>query len=323
MSGTVFGPVPSRRFGRSLGVDLVPYKTCPFDCIYCQLGRTTDKTVERRVWVPVADVLADVRARLDSRPDYITLSGSGEPTLHAGIGEIIAGIKGMTSTPVAVLTNGALLADAAVRRALGRADVVAPSLDSPDATLFQYVNRPHSSLRFDEVVGGLLQLRGEYEGQIWLEVFLIAGVTAMENEVSRLAAIAEGLKPDRIHLNTASRPTAESYVDAVPLERMRRLAAIFGDRAAVIAAGGHTAPDLQMPAGLDEVMGLLARRPCTAAGIATGLGMHLNEALKYVGEGIEGGSLETERCAGTTFFRVSARAAGGRSTPARRERDRS
>jgi wyosine [tRNA(Phe)-imidazoG37] synthetase (radical SAM superfamily) len=283
------------------------------------MGRTTDKTVERRVWVPVADVLADVRDRLDSRPDHITLSGSGEPTLHAGIDEIIAGIKEMTSTPVVVLTNGALLADPAVRRALVQADVVAPSLDSPDAALFRYVNRPHSSLRHDEVVRGLLQLRGEYQGQIWLEVFVIAGVTAMENEVRRLAAMAERLNPDRIHLNTASRPPVESYVDAVPLERMGRLAAIFGDRAEVIVTGRHTVPDVESAAGLGEVMSLLARRPCTAAGIAAGLGMHLNEALKYIGEGIEDGSLEAERCGGTTFFRVPVCAAGGRSTPTTRE----
>ena len=138
----VYGPVPSRRLGRSLGVDLVPFKTCTYDCIYCQLGRTTHKTVRRRRWLEAADVIAGVRDRLSSEPDVIALAGSGEPTLHAGLGEVIDGIKEITSVPVAVITNGSLLSRPSLRRELADADIVLPSLDAPDERLFSLVNRP-------------------------------------------------------------------------------------------------------------------------------------------------------------------------------------
>ena len=308
MSGLVFGPVPSRRFGRSLGVDLVPFKTCPYDCVYCQLGRTTNKTVERREWVPLTEVLSEVQQRLESEPDYITLSGSGEPTLYSRIGELIAGIKQITSVPVAVLTNGALLSRPAVRAALQGADVIAPSLDAPHAALFDYVNRPHSSVVYEAMLSGLVELRAEYPGQIWLEVFLIAGVTAMKSEAMRLAALAERIAADRIHLNTATRPTAELYVEAVPAEQMQELAVLFGERAEVIADLVH--PPIRTDAAVKgaEVRELLARRPCTAADVARGLAIHLNEALKYLGELVEAGDARTLRRGDHVFFQLSEQA---------------
>jgi wyosine [tRNA(Phe)-imidazoG37] synthetase (radical SAM superfamily) len=315
MSAFVFGPVPSRRLGRSLGVDLVPFKTCPYDCIYCQLGRTTNKTVQRREWVPLGQVLCDIEARLDSQPDYITLSGSGEPTLYSRIDELIAGIKQLTTTPVAVLTNGALLSDPSVRRSLRAADVIAPSLDAPDAALFQHVNRPHPSVHFEEMLRGLVALRQEYAGQIWLEIFLIAGVTAVEPEAARLAALAQCIAPDRVQLNTATRPTAESYVAAVDGQRMQELAMLFGERAAVIADLPPVARPADAAVKGDHVRDLLARRPCTAADVAQGLGIHQNEALKYLGELLEAGEAEALRREGRTFFRLTP--TRGRSTERR------
>jgi len=300
----VFGPVPSRRFGRSLGVDLVPFKTCPYDCIYCQLGRTTHKTVERREWVPLGDVLSEVEARLESDPDYITLSSSGEPTLYSRVGDLIAGIKRMTTVPVAVLTNGALLSHPDVRRELREADVVAPSLDAPDERLFAWINRPHRSVCYDEMLHGLTQLRAEYPGRIWLEVFLIAGVTALNTEAARLAALAEQIAPDRIQLNTATRPTAESYVEAASPERMQELATLFGERAEVITDLAQTTRPTGATAKGAEVRALLARRPCTATDVAHGLAIHLNEALKYLGELVERGEAQTVRRGDRVFFRL-------------------
>ena len=144
MSQYVFGPVPSRRLGRSLGIDLLPLKTCSFNCVYCQVGRTTCLTIERGEWVPTGPVLDQVRQKIAGpiRPDVITFSGSGEPTLHSGIGEIIRGIKSFTQIPVVVLTNGSLLWMPEVRRDLLQADIVVPSLDACSESLFQYVNRP-------------------------------------------------------------------------------------------------------------------------------------------------------------------------------------
>ena len=164
MSGHVFGPVPSRRLGRSLGVDLVPFKTCTYDCIYCQLGRTTNKTVERRQWVPLELVLEELEKKLDSRPDYITLSGSGEPTLFTPLDKLIEGIRSLTDIPIAVLTNGSLLGSGEVRRELAGADLVIPSLDAGNEVAFRLVNRPHEALAFERLLAGLIAFRRRFRG---------------------------------------------------------------------------------------------------------------------------------------------------------------
>ncbi len=175
----VFGPVPSRRLGRSLGVDLVPFKTCSYDCIYCQVGRTTNQTIERKEWVPMDAVLDELKVKLACRPDYVTLSGSGEPTLHSRLGETIEHIQAMSDVPVAVLTNGSLLWQKEVREELALADAVLPSLDAGNGLKFAFINRPHPCLTFERMVEGLIAFRDEFPGQYWLEVFLLGGYTAI------------------------------------------------------------------------------------------------------------------------------------------------
>ena len=210
----IFGPVPSRRLGRSLGVDLVPYKTCTFDCIYCDLGRTTRKTVSRQSYVSPEEIQGELELTLsvlEKKPDYITLSGSGEPTLNTNIGEIIRRIKEITSTPVAVLTNGSLLSSNEVRRDLSEADVVLPSLDAITPALFEYINRPHPSLKIEEIISGLIQFRKQYRGQIWLEVVFCRGVNDDKEEIEKLKGVIERIQPDRIQLNTPVRPPAEEF----------------------------------------------------------------------------------------------------------------
>ena len=174
----VYGPVPSRRLGRSLGVDLVPFKTCSYDCIYCQLGRTTNKTTERKEYVPVDDVLEELAEKLRSEPgpDYVGLAGSGEPTLHARIGDLIAGIKRLTSVPVAVLTNGSMLWRSDVRAGIAEADLVMPSLDAGTPRRFERVNRPHRDISFEKMVDGLVTFCAVFRGKVWLEVFVLAGI---------------------------------------------------------------------------------------------------------------------------------------------------
>jgi wyosine [tRNA(Phe)-imidazoG37] synthetase (radical SAM superfamily) len=303
----VFGPVPSRRLGRSLGVDLVPFKTCTYDCIYCQLGRTTRKTVERREWFPLDEVLDEVESSLASTPDYITLSGSGEPALYSRIGELIAGIKRMTEVPVAVLTNGSLLTDAEGRAGLASADLVIPSLDAGDAAAFRYVNRPHRDIDFDAMVEGLVALRREHPGPLWLEVFLLGGVTAMPAEVAKIAEIAGRIDPDRVQLNTVTRPPAESYAYPVPREEMERLASTFGERAEVIAdyRGTHQRPEFA--ARREDVLDLLRRRPCTTGDIANGLGVHRNEVVKHIEELMARGALATEDSNGEVYYKAKPR----------------
>jgi len=278
----IYGPVPSRRLGRSLGVDLVPFKTCTYDCIYCQLGRTTNKTMERKEWVPLDKLLEQLKMKLASKPDYITLAGSGEPTLHSRIGELILRIKELTEIPVAVLTNGSLLWIPELRSSLLPADLLIPSLDAGSQELFKYVNRPHKDIAFGKMLEGLVKMRDHYRGQYWLEVFILNGVTTVEAHYDMLARCIKYIGPDKVQFNTATRPPAESYAEPVGRDRLRQLADALGDNAEVIAAYPFQEASDGLRSNLEDVLNLLKRRPCTLQDIAAGLGMHLNEATKHV-----------------------------------------
>lgn len=299
----IFGPVPSRRLGRSLGVDLVPFKTCSYDCVYCQLGCTTQKTVERREWVPLEEVLAELKDKLPSNPDYITLSGSGEPTLYSRLDELIDGIRSMTNIPIAVLTNGSLLWQPDVRRELQNAHLVVPSLDAGSQSVYQAVNRPHESVSFERMLEGLIAFRKEFSGEYWLEVFLLAGYSAVDDEVRRIVECVRRIGPDRVQLNTATRPTAEDFAVMVPHERMVELAKRFDPPAEVIAdyRGVHAQSEFQ--AGREGVLEMIRRRPCSLDDVAEGLNLHRNEVIKYVEELDAEGLLEKQYSGETLFYR--------------------
>ena len=293
--GYVFGPVPSRRLGRSLGIDLLPFKTCTFDCIYCQLGCTTNKSTERQEWVPLEAVVDEIRTRLGSGPDYITLGGSGEPTLYSRIGELIENIRSMTNIPIAVLTNGSLFWKQEVRNELQNANVVIPSLDAGDRTLFRAVNRPHPAVTFERLLDGLAAFRSEFLGQYWLEVLLLAGYTAIEAEVKKIAKVCKEIGPDRIHLNTCVRPPAEEFAYPVDRQKLVELASLFTPPAEVIAdfeAGTGTSAST---VDTLEIFRMLQRRPCTASDIAAGLKMHTTEVAKEIGLLMRNGLVESRK----------------------------
>jgi wyosine [tRNA(Phe)-imidazoG37] synthetase (radical SAM superfamily) len=302
----VFGPVPSRRLGRSLGVDLVPYKTCSYDCVYCQLGRTTDKTVVRREYVPLDDVVADLVDKLPTLPDYITMSGSGEPTLYSRLGELIERIHGLTDIPVAVLTNGSLLWDPEVRAQVAKADLVVPSLDAGSASLFRFVNRPHPAIDFEQMVDGLVSLRRESKAEYWLEVFILGGYTSLPTEARRIARIARKISPDRVQLNTVTRPPAEDFAAPVDHVRLEELAAFFDPPAEVIAdyRGVHDLPEFG--ATRADVLDLISRRPCSLDDVAEGLGLQRNEAIKHIEALDAQGLLEKRRVEGRLFYSAVA-----------------
>jgi wyosine [tRNA(Phe)-imidazoG37] synthetase (radical SAM superfamily) len=304
----VFGPVPSRRLGRSLGVDLVPFKTCSYDCIYCQLGRTTKKTVERKEWVPTNAVLDELKRKLSCRPDYITLSGSGEPTLHSGLGEIIDHIQAMTKTPVAVLTNGSLLWQPEVRAELALADVVMPSLDAGDELLFQAVNRPHPEITFEKLVSGLEQFRREFSGQYWLEVLLLAGHTALPAHVQKIAEWVRRIQPDRVQLNTAVRPPAEDFAVPVPQSRLAELARLFRPEAEVVAEYRRRRKSAGADASQQAVLELLRRRPCTEEDVAGGLVMRPIEAAKHLAQLAAAGRIVSQQHGDEVYYRLARRA---------------
>lgn len=279
----LFGPVPSRRFGRSLGIDLVPHKTCSFDCVFCQLGRTKHKTLTRKVYHPTNDVIHEVRhwLRTDGEADYLTLSGSGEPTLHAAFGRVLAALRD-APIPSALLTNGSLLKNPQVREAAALADVVKISLSAWDQRSFDWVNRPHPKIAFNPLVDGLRRFRDMYTGRLWLEVFLLSGINAMQRDVEKIARLVRDLAPERIHLNTVARPPAEDFAAAVPTPILETLAERF-DPPAQIAHETDTHRAIKAVFDDADILSMLKRRPCTIKQIETAFGLHVNEVAKILG----------------------------------------
>lgn len=292
----LFGPVPSRRFGRSLGVDLTPYKTCSLDCVFCQLGRTTAKTVARQEYVPTDSVLAELEQWLerDGQADYITLSGSGEPTLHSGFGKVLEFIRSKTVIPAVLLTNGTLLQLPEVREAAACANVVKVSLSAWNQASYEWVNRPHPQLEFDQLVTGQENFRAQYKGQLWMEVFLVAGINSLPADVRKIAEHAKAIGPDRIQLNTAVRPPAEDYAAALSEEGMRGLPLLFEPQAEIIYEF-KAVQNKPIKANQATILSMLQRRPCTAQQIADIFGMHLNEVSKYLGRLMRTDQIRAER----------------------------
>ncbi len=284
----IFGPVPSRRLGFSLGVDPIPSKTCSLDCIYCQLGKTTCKTVERKEYVASHKILGELKKVLASsrRIDYITLSGSGEPTLNLGIGEIIRKIKEMTDIPVAVLTNGTLLTDGVLREELKSSDLVIPSLDGGTQKTFNKINRPHPSLKVDRIIEGMMDFRKMYERKIWLEIMLLQGVNDNEEELGSLRSAIRKINPDRIQLNTPVRPPQDEWVKVVSSSRLSEIREFFGDKCEIIAEFKRKEQKADFKDLEVEILTLTSRRPVTSNDISSSLGLHINEVLKYL-EGLE------------------------------------
>lgn len=281
----LFGPVPSRRLGRSLGIDLIPFKTCSFDCIFCQLGRTTCKTIERKAYVPVDSVIAELDTWLNEggTADTITLSGSGEPTLHAEFGRIIEFARHATDIPVALLTNGSLLIDPEVRARAAQANIVKVSLSAWDTFSYEQINRPHPDIPFKRVIDGQWQFRNQFSGTLWMEVFLILGTNTAPRHVAAIADLVRIIAPDKVQLNTAVRPPCESYAYAVPEAEMRNLAQLFDPVAEIIA---EYSPDssARVQANEADILEMLERRPCTLDEVCRVFGLHRNEVLKYLGK---------------------------------------
>ena len=278
----VYGPVASRRLGFSLGVDIIPFKTCSLDCVYCQLGSAGRTTTRRGSWFPPEEILGQIKAAVDSgqRIDVITFSGSGEPTLSRDIGRLIRAVKRMTRIPVAVLTNGTLLTRKDVRRDLAAADIVVPSLDAVSAPAFRRVNRPNASLDNRKIIDGLVRFRDDFPGELRLEVMIVKGVNDAPSDIRTLKAAVARIRPDRIELNTVVRPPAERRARPLGAAAMARIRAELGPKAEIVAS---FAARKQAPAagGLEPaILATLGRRPQTAADIAAALGRHRDEVLK-------------------------------------------
>ena len=296
----------SRRLGRSLGVDIVPHKACTLNCIYCQVGRTSKLTIRRKEYVSIKAVLDELKQRLAEglQADYITISGSGEPTLNSCLGELIDGIRQITKIPIAIITNGTLLYRQDVRADCAKADVVLPSLDAGTEDVFRRINRPHKNISIEKLISGLCRFRKEYSGQIWLEVFLVEGVNTDGAQVTAIKEAIEKIQPDKVQLNTAVRPTVEGGVGRLDEQRLREIAAQLGEKAEVIedfaqVVGGK---DVRMQA--EDVLAMLKRRPSTVEDISAGLGISGEEALEFIQVLQQQGVISYEEKGGVRFFKA-------------------
>jgi wyosine [tRNA(Phe)-imidazoG37] synthetase (radical SAM superfamily) len=280
-----YGPVPSRRLGLSLGVDLVPKKICTYDCIYCQIGRPTLQTVERKEYVPARTILRDVQEALHEWGDkvaYIAISGSGEPTLNTAIKKVIQGIKKMTEIPVAVITNSSLLHLEEVRQALQATDVIMPSLDAVTPAVFQTINRPLPSIQIEQIIQGLVAFRKAYKGQIWLEILLCRGVNDSGEEIERMQEAIRIIRPDKVQLNTVVRPGVEDYAAALPQDLMEQIKIALGADAEIIAEFEGDRHRMPPEAVEERVIRIIQRRPETPDDLAKALGLHDLEIAKIL-----------------------------------------
>jgi wyosine [tRNA(Phe)-imidazoG37] synthetase (radical SAM superfamily) len=315
----LYGPVPSRRLGRSLGVDIVPFKVCSLDCVYCQLGRTLTRTIARGDYVPIEAVLTELRQALARHIeiDYISIAGSGEPTLHSRLGELIDGIKQITDIPVAIITNGTLFYMPDVRKDCAKADVVMPSLDAADEKTFRRINHPCHGISLEKVICGLCAFREEFRCRIWLEVFFVEGINTSPEHVARIKEAIERIRPDKVQLNTAVRPTAYPGIRRVDTETLERIAGLLGPGCEVIADPSpvhHEALTDQQPqtappsaaanAAAQGLLSMLKRRPCSLSDILASLGLTRSEAIQHLTDLQNQGLVKSEKQGTTTFYKT-------------------
>jgi wyosine [tRNA(Phe)-imidazoG37] synthetase (radical SAM superfamily) len=270
-----FGPVPSRRLGLSLGVDVIPNKLCSLDCVYCEVGVTDKRGLARKEYLSASEILAEVKEMVAEYPnlDHITISGSGEPTLNSKIGDIIRGIKKITNVPVAVLTNGTLLDNSEVRRDLMDADIVSPSLDAVTPEVFIKVDRPNPKLEIGNIIDGIKKFKKEYKGKMWIEILFVKGINDHDEEVLKMKQVLDEIKPEKIHLNTVIRPPAYSFAKPVGEERLKEIQKILGENSEIISAFKKTKTNTEHASDPDAVLILLKRRAMTADQMITSLAM--------------------------------------------------
>lgn len=304
----VYGPVPSRRFGLSLGVDVVPHKVCSYDCIYCQLGMTTKKTITRRLFYPVEDIVGDVRAALATgpSPDVITLAGSGEPTLYAGLGRLIRILKELTEIPVVLLTNGGMLFLDDVLADIMAVDILAPSLDAGDEVTFERVNQPCQAVTFHQMTTGLMNAISRFRGDVRLEVMIIKGVSDSGAELGHLTRLVKTLAPGSIDINTPVRPHPSASVSPCSARFLHRLVHRFGPGATIIAdfkrrsvaeGSGQQASLLKT-----RVLAMLSRRPCSVEDVSRSMEIHRHEAIKLLDLLLEEKAIQQRRTKKRVFF---------------------
>ena len=305
----LFGPVPSRRLGISLGVDLVPLKYCSLNCIYCEVGKTTNLTIKREEYIPITKVKEELKQYLSNKPelDFVTFSGQGEPTLNSGLGNIIDFIKdNFPAYKVAVITNGTLFWQKEVREEVKRADVILPSLDEVSENIFYRLNRPNHKLEINKIMEGLIQLGREFKGKIYLEIFFVPGLNDSKQELEKLKNIAKKINPNVIQLNTLDRKNKNNSVETLSKEKLIAIKEYFQPLRTEIIAKAKTRKQIQSfnKNIEDEILETIKRRPCTDVELSQILNIHINELNKYLSELIDSNKVESIKKERGTFFKL-------------------
>lgn len=283
----LFGPVPSRRLGMSLGVDLVPRKVCSLDCVYCEVGKTSKLTIERKEYIRIDKIKEELSTYFQNNPDpdYITFSGSGEPTLNIHIGEVLKYIKEMKpGIPVALLTNGTLLFDKSVKESLMDIDLILPSLDAATDDVFRKINRPVRELTIKKYINGLVNFSKEFKGRIWLEIFILPGYNDHKEELLALKEVILKIDPETVQLNTLDRPGTVADLRGASRQELQAVVDFWGLDNVIIIAAARQRKDIQSYREDTEsaILETIARRPCTLEDLVKILGMHVNEINKYL-----------------------------------------
>lgn len=302
----IFGPVISRRLGVSLGVDLMPYKTCSLDCVYCECGATTDLVSEIAEYVPTEDVMNELEAYLSSSPnlDCVTFSGAGEPTLHSGLGLIINFIKKrFDQYKIAVITNGTLIHKNSVRDALSEADIVMTSLDALEEDVFSLINRPHPDIRIEDMKNGLVELKKTFKGKLWVEFFVIPAINDKKDHLDKLRDFICLIEPDKIQLNSLDRPGTEGWVRQADAEILSFISSYLENSEIIknheiIKAGSLGFID-DLPG---RVLNTISRRPCTIEDLSNITGESMQRVEMIVKTFVSEGLVKSDIMARGVFF---------------------
>ncbi len=305
----LFGPVPSRRLGISLGVDLVPHKVCSLNCIYCECGSTTRLTYDRDEYVPVDEVVVELKSYFKSHPDpdFITFSGAGEPTLNSGIGQILQVIKEeKPEIRVALITNGTLLSDPDLRKELQDVDVILPSLDAATDAAFRKINRPRKGLTVEQYVQGLIDFKKECKGEFWLEVLILPGYNDDPENIQALKTAIQTIGPDRIQLNTLDRPGVIEDLRPATREELEAIAHKWDmDHVEIVVPAAQREESVAFRTDVEAaILETISRRPCTLDDIQQILGIHINEINKYLATLEESGQVESRHQERGVFYQI-------------------
>jgi len=305
----LFGPVPSRRLGMSLGVDLVPHKVCSLNCIYCECGPTTNLTLQRKEYIPYDVVVEELKNYMENNPapDYITFSGAGEPTLNSRIGDVLNFIKtNWPDIPVALLTNGSLFNHEQVRTQILKADLVLPSLDAASDATFHKIDRPFHKIKIENYIQGLIDFRKEYNGKIWLEILILPDINDSINDLLLLKEAILKINPDKVQLNTLDRPGTVNNLRPANKAELQQIVTFWEFNNTEIIASVPERKNMKSYREDTEtaILETISRRPCTLNDLSIILGIHINEINKYLGVLEDDGKIETSRQERGVFYQT-------------------